>query len=89
MNRYVWPLILFPLVLVGCSGGQQIGIDVELTLEFEGDISTFRVANPNYKTFEECEEKFGDMVPSFENNLPLGLPKGTKVTKWRCLPVGD
>lgn len=76
------PILLLP---AGCSLDLQEGIDVELTLDYNGKVNTLVVANPDIKSVSECNEKFGDLVPLFEKHLPIGIPDGTKVTKWRCL----
>ncbi len=60
------------------------GVFVEISLKNNQNISGYVIYNSNVKSLKECEETFAEALPSIMKNLPIGIPRDSVATGWKC-----
>ena len=60
------------------------GVFVEISLKNSQNIPGYVIYNSNVKSLKECEETFAEALPSIMKNLPIGIPRDSVATGWKC-----
>lgn len=81
-------LISTVLVLSGCGPRGPDGTFLILELENTDNIKQYSVFNPYVKSIEKCQASAKVAIAQVLASVPNVLPKGSKITSWRCSLMG-